>query len=319
MFRGADDLLDALLYLVALLLSFLIIAKAGDIFVDSACAIARGLNVSRAVIGLTIVSFATTLPEFITSNFASVLGNVEIAYGNAVGTCIFNGAFILGVAALISAILVDRERAHEGLVMLGFGVLVTLLALDGGLSPLEGLLLLLALVIFFGLVLRREVKRRKSVRVTWKGGLRRPAFLFILGAIGVVIGARLLIYSGVGIATLFGVPEATIGFTIVAIGTSLPELATAIISSLKGVAELSLGNIIGANILDLSWVLGTAAVINPLTANLRELLFSNFMMLIVMTTILIFMRTGRRITRREGVVLLALYIAYAAGLFIFWH
>lgn len=312
-------MLDALLYLVALLLSFLIIAKAGDIFVDSACAIARGLSVPRAVIGLTIVSFATTLPEFTTSNFASLLGKVEIAYGNAVGTCIFNGAFILGVAALISAISVDRERSHEGLVMLGFGVLVTLLALDGRLSLLDGLLLLLALVIFLRLVLRREVKRRKRVRVTRKGSLRRPVLLFILGAVGVLIGARLLIYSGVGIAALFGVSEATIGFTIVAAGTSLPELATAIISSFKGVPELSLGNIIGANILDLSWVLGTAAMINPLTANLRELLFSNFMMLIVMATILIFMRTGRRITRREGVILLALYMAYVAGLLIFWR
>jgi cation:H+ antiporter len=199
-------LLDALLYLVALLLSFLIIAKAGDIFVDSACAIARGLNVPRAVMGLTIVSFATTLPEFTTSNFASVLGNVEIAYGNAVGTCIFNGAFILGVAALISAISVDRERSHEGLAMLGFGVLVTLLALDGGVSPLDGLLLLLALVIFLRLVLRREIKRRERVRVTKEVCLRRPFLMFILGAVGVLIGARLLIYSGVGIAALFGVP-----------------------------------------------------------------------------------------------------------------
>lgn len=319
MFLGVDDLLDALLYLVALLLSFLIIAKAGDIFVDSACAIARGLSVPRAVIGLTIVSFATTLPEFTTSNFASLLGEVEIAYGNAVGTCIFNAAFILGVAALISAISVHRERLHESLVMLGFGFLVMFLALDGGLGLLDGLLLLLALAIFLRLVLRREVNRRKHVRANRKGGLRRPVLLFILGAAGVVIGARLLIYSGVGIAALFGVSEATIGFTIVAVGTSLPELATAIISSFKGVPELSLGNIIGANILDLSWVLGSAAIINPLTANLQELLFSNSMMLIVMATILIFMRTGKRITRREGIVLLALYIAYASGLFLFWR
>jgi cation:H+ antiporter len=113
--------------------------------------------------------------------------------------------------------------------------------------------------------------------------------------------------------------EATIGFTIVAAGTSLPELATAIISSLKGVPELSLGNIIGANILDLSWVLGTAAIINLLTVNLQELLFSNLVMLIVMAAILIFMRTGRKVTRREGVILLALYTAYAAGLFMFWR
>jgi len=311
--------IEPILYVLALLASFALIAKAGEIFVDSACAIAHRLGVPRAVIGLTLVSFATTMPEFITSFSASSLGNVGMAYGNAVGTCIFNGLFIIGIATLIAVISVHRERLYEGLVMVAFGGLVTVLALDGGLDRFDAIVLLLALVIFLRFVLRRESKREKPVEISKARGLKRPALLFALGAAGIVVGARLLIYGAAGIATLAGISEATIGFTLVAAGTSLPELATAIIASRRGVAELSLGNIIGANILDLSWVLGAAALVSPLVVEARMLIFSNLFMLLAMATILVFMRSGWKITKKEGAALLALYVVYAVCLFVFWR
>ncbi len=311
--------MGAILYLLALLASLALIAKAGNIFVNSACAIARGLGVPKAVIGLTLVSFATTAPEFITSVSAASLGRVEMAYGNAVGTCIFNAVVILGIAALIASILVGRERLHEGFVMLVLGGLVTLLALDGEVDRFDALVLLLVLAVFLRFVLLRESNRVKRAGVVKKSGLKHPAILFLLGAAGIVVGAKLLIYSGVGIAALCGVSEATIGFTLVAAGTSLPELATAIISSYKGAAELSLGNVIGANILDLTWVLGSAALVSPLVVERWQLLFSNLFMILVMATILGLMRARRKITRKGGAGLLALYILYAAGILAFWR
>lgn len=312
-------MIEPVLFILALLASFALIAKAGEIFVDSACAIAHGLGVPKAVIGLTLVSFATTAPEFITSFSASSLGNVGMAYGNAVGTCIFNGLFIIGIAALIAVISVHRERLYEGLVMMAFAGLVTVLALDGGLDRFDAIVLLLMLAIFLRFIMRREANREKPVKISKARGLKRPALLFALGAAGVVVGARLLIYGAAGIATLAGISETTIGFTLVAAGTSIPELVTAIIASRRGVAELSLGNIIGANILDLSWVLGPAALVSPLVVEARMLIFSNLFMLLAMTTILVFMRSGWKITKKKGAVLLALYMVYAACLFAFWR
>lgn len=312
-------MIEIILYLAALLASIALIAGAGNLFVDSACSIARGLGVPRAVIGLTIVSLATTMPELITSTAAAGLGNVGMAYGNAVGTCIFNVA-IVGIVALLIVIPVAKHQLHEGWIMLGFGALVTLLALDGGLSRLEGLLLLLLVAAFLVLITRRESKNRISNKIKPSGGsLRRPTVLFLLGAVGIVIGSRLLIYAGVGIATLIGVSEAAIGFTLVAIGTSIPELATAIISAAKRVPELSLGNIIGANILDLSWVLGMAALINPLPADSQTTHLSNPIMLLIMGVILGVMVAKRKLTRKHGVLLLGIYVAYIVGMFAFWY
>jgi len=182
------------------------------------------------------------------------------------------------------------------------------------------LLLLLLVAVFLALITRRESKNRFSNKIKPSGeSLRRPAALFLLGAVGIVIGSRLLIYAGVGIATLIGVSEAAIGFTIVAIGTSIPELATAIISAVKKVPELSLGNIIGANILDLGWVLGMAALINPLPADAQTTHLSNPLMLLIMGVILGVMVARRKLTRKHGVLLLGIYVAYIVGMFAFWY
>jgi cation:H+ antiporter len=168
------------------------------------------------------------------------------------------------------------------------------------------------MIVFQILVVRRESKRRvknEGLSVS----LRNPVLLFIFGALGVVVGSRLLVYSGVGISSSLGIPEAVIGFTLVAFGTSIPELTTAIISSLKKVPEISLGNIIGANILNLSWVLGAAAMINPIS-KVEGLLLSNLTMFAIMVALLIFMFARRKLHRLEGAGLLGIYLAYLVGL-----
>jgi cation:H+ antiporter len=302
---------ETVLYPIALIASIVIIWKAGDAFVDSACAISYRLGVPRVIIGLTIVSFATTSPEFVTSVWSSLLGNVELAYGNAVGSCIVNVGLILGLAAIIASISVEKERIFEGGAMLGMAGLVTILAWEG-LGQIGGAILFSVMIVFQILVVRRESKRRvknEGLSVS----LRNPVLLFIFGALGVVAGSRLLVYSGVGISSSLGIPEAVIGFTLVAFGTSIPELTTAIISSLKKVPEISLGNIIGANILNLSWVLGAAAMINPIS-KVEGLLLSNLTMFAIMVALLIFMFARRKLHRLEGAGLLGIYLAYLVGL-----
>jgi len=309
--------MSAILYLLTLLAGLASIAIGGNAFVDSACAIARRLGVPRAVIGLTLVSFATTAPEFIASTMAAGMGNVQLAYGNVVGTCIANISLILAIVAVAVMIPVERDRLNEGAIMVGLGGLVTIIAWDGTLSRYEGMGLLLLLVLFLRFIARRE---RRNARIAREGRPRHPAklgrllLLFSLGALGILVGSRLLIYSGMGIAKSLGVSEAVIGFTMVAIGTSLPELVTAIVSAFKRIPELSLGNIVGANILDLTWVLGLSAVIRPLAVGFQAIWFSNLMMFLIMALLLAFMRTGQRLTRGEGWALLALYAFYLVGL-----
>ncbi len=307
------------LLLLALPVGLARIVGGGDAFVDSACALARRLGISRAVIGLTLVSFATTVPEFATSAMAAVMGSGGVAYGNVVGSCIANIALILSIVVVAVGISIERDRLREGAAMLAFATIVVAMAMDGKVSRPEGLGLLLALGLFQGLLAKRGRGKAGEGRAPRADtALPRVILGFLLGAIGIIVGSRLLIYSGVGIARWLGVPEAVIGFTLVAVGTSLPELTTAALSAVKRVPELSLGNIIGANVLDLTWVLGFASALKPVSIGLAEVWFSNLMMLVVMASLLAFMLTGRRLSRWEGVALLALYGFYLAGLAA-WH
>lgn len=310
----------SLLLLLALPVGLALIVVGGNAFVDSACALARRLGVSRAVIGLTLVSFATTTPELATSAMAAAMGSGGVAYGNVVGSCIANIALILSIVVVAVSIPIERDRLGEGAVMLALAAVVVAMAHNGKVSRLEGLSLLLALGLFLGFLVRRGRGAVGEELVLAEGTprLRRLALGFSLGAAGIIVGSRLLIYSGVGIARSLGVPEAVIGFTLVAVGTSLPELTTAAISAIKRVPELSLGNIIGANALDLTWVLGFAATLKPLSIAWAEVWFSNLTMLAIMALLLGFMFTGRRLSRGEGVALLSLYGLYLAGLAA-WH
>lgn len=302
-----------ILYLLVLLMGILIIAKAGDAFVDAACAIARGYGVPQAIIGLTLVSFATTAPEFLTSTMASALGDVDIAYGNAVGSIIANTALILAVTMVAVPILVERERVHDGLVLLGLGAILILLTLNAELSRYEGVGLLLVLGLFLWFVIGREAKREGRSKSGEKLRLMERFLIFGISALGIAIASRMLIYSGVGIAEFFRVPEIVIGLTVIAVGTSIPEFTTAVISAVKKVPELSLGNIIGANILNLVWVLGTSSVIRPLQVDSKSIWFSNPVMLAIIALLLAFMARGR-LKRWHGILFLAIYLSYLIGL-----
>lgn len=316
-------------FVIALVAAILLIAKAGDVFVDSACRIARALGVSQVVIALTLIAFATSAPEFFTSVIAAGLGNVGISYGNVVGSNIVNITPILALAAIYGMAQVSRERVSEGLIMLATGGALAAMALNGVIGPIEGLLLLVIFVLFLRFLLKREIRRKKTKQkiIRKQESLRKLFLIFILGTAGVIIGARLLVFGGAGIAQSalvaagFGVleAEAAVGFTIIAIGTSIPELVTIVISIKKRLPAISVGTIIGSNIFNAALVIGSASLVSTargssLGMDSQAIWFSGPMMLAAMGLLVGFMWGRRRLTRAHGVALLLFYAVYIVGL-----
>ncbi len=316
------------MYLTILLFiaGFALIIKGGDYFVGSSVAIAHYARLPRIVVGTTIVSIATTSPEFIVSTTASVTGQPGIAIGNAVGSAIANIGFILGMMCIIKPIAVNRrEFSFPSFSLLAAALLLTLLTIRLTLSRASGFLLLaLGLSYLFFDYFRH--KRRSSEIVPEETSasyqdprmttLSRAILFFLLGLAMVAIGSRLMVGSAVKIAQSLGVPPIFIGLTLVAIGTSLPELVTAIASFSKGVADLSLGNIVGAGLLNCTVVTGTAAAICPLSMTRMAQVYNLPALLLIVTALIVLARTGGRLSRLDGSILFGLYAAYIVGLIL---
>lgn len=312
--------------LLMLLGGLALIVKGGGFFVAAAVRLAEFLRMPRVVIGSTLVSLATTTPELVVSIMAGLRGASGLAIGNAVGSCICNIGLILGVTALLKNVDVHfRALRTPLLAMFGFGVLLFLMTLDLSLSRWQGALFLAGGVGYFVWDFQQhwrdrkpadiaeavEIKREVS-RARWGWVETRPGTIlqFLFGAVIVVAGSRLLVEGAVGVASRLGVPPIIIGLTVVAIGTSLPELVTAITSSRQAVSDLAVGNVLGANIANLSLIVGTAAVIHDVGLDRLTQLFNFPAMLAIMALLLWMLWTDRRVTRREGAILLAVYAAY---------
>jgi cation:H+ antiporter len=319
-----------IIFIAALVLAILVISKAGNVFVDSACKIARALGVSQTVIALTLIAFVTSAPEFFTSLIAAGLGNVGISYGNVIGSNIINITPILALAAIFGMARVRGGGVGDGLFMLGAGGLLVAMSLDGVVGLAEGVLLLAVFALFLKFVLRRTAEKGVP-NIKKRGRLPKLFALFALGIAGVIVGARLLIFGGAGIAhealEVAGLSrleaEAAIGFTVVAIGTSIPELATIVISIRKRLPEISVGTIIGSNVFNTAFIIGGAALAGvarglPLEVDSQGLFFSNPMMLLSMALLVGFMLGRKKLARRHGVALLGFYVVYLVGLALFY-
>jgi len=321
-------------FILALVVAIVLVAKAGNLFVDSACRIARVLGVSQVMIALTLIAFATSVPEFFTAIMASGLGHVGISYGNVVGSNIINITPILALAAVFGMARIRRGGVGEGLIMLAVGGVLAAMSLNEVIGPIEGLLLLAIFVLFLRFVLKRESARRKSLEIhipKKREGLPKLFLLFIIGTAGILLGSWLLVWGGAGVAQTALVAagltileaEAAVGFTIIAIGTSLPELVTIIISIRKKLPEISIGTIIGSNIFNTALVIGSASLVSAargvsLGIDSQGLWFSNPMMLLSMVLLVGFMWGRKRLTRRHGIALLAFYAFYLTGLALFY-
>lgn len=302
-------------------IGFLVIIKSADFFTSGAEGIAKAFNIPRVIVGLTIVSLATTAPEFTVSVISSYMGVGGIAVGNAVGSCLANIGLVLAVAAIIgTAAIGPRVIKREIPFLIFVSVLLYLFMLDGWLSFLDGLLLCTLLVTFFTYIILRESKARRarSEKVSSSYSIKKDSLRFLLGAAGVVASAKYaIIPSGINIAHFLKVPEVVIGLSMVAIGTSLPELVTAIVASTKKMGELAAGNVIGANILNILWVLGFSSLVSPLAIDTQT---KNIAMpAIIFMTLLIFLfsRTKFKISRNEGLIFFVIYISYITYIFKF--
>lgn len=307
-----------------------LIVKGGEWFVAAAIRIAELLRMPRVVIGGTLVSLTTTAPELVVSIMAGAKGESGLAVGNAVGSCICNIGLILGVAALLRQVDVHPRALRTPLLaMFGFGVALFLMTLDLRLARWQGGLLLAAGLGYFVWDFLRHWRDRKPADVAearvieqereatrWAWFRTRPgtAAQFLTGAAVVVFGSRWLVDGAVGLAAALGVPSIVVGLTVVAVGTSLPELVTAITSSRKSVSDLAVGNVLGANLANLSLIVGAAALIQEVSLDRLTQLFNFPALLAVMGLLLWVLLTGRRVTRREGGLLLVAYGAYLAAL-----
>ena len=304
-----------------LLLSLLMITKGADWFVESAVSISEKSGIPKIIVGATIVSFATTSPEFAVSVTAAYMGHVDLSVGNAVGSAICNIGLVLGLIVAIRAIDVDKHGfVRKGAFMLISGLLLILTTLDGKLSSFDGILLLLVFVgfMYYNYKLQRAVfdgegnQRERTPLLDMK----KDILLFVTGALLVVLGSRILVDA---VAEWLGVPQMLIGLTLVALGTSLPELITAVSSTLKGHQDISIGNILGANIMDITLILGVSSQIRTLEILPQSIIYDFPAMLLIMVLLVIFGITRRKLERWEGGLLLGVYLAYIAGLFIYFR
>lgn len=313
-------LIPILLFCMGLIL----LIRSGGQFVEQAAAIARCLHMPEVLIGATIVSLGTTLPEVMVSARSALGGHGEIAYGNAVGSVICNAALIGGIAAAARPGTVHREKLRLP-VLFFFGTAAVFCVTvygSGWFSRGIGLVLLAVLAVYLGLSAQDMRRGSESAPEPAPGGTPLAArFLWLaVSAVLVAAGAELLVDNGILIAQAAGVPESVIGLTFVALGTSLPELTTTLVSLGRGHSGLSLGNILGANLLNLTLVSGLAAVLQPFgipagTAfggrNLARWLDMPLMLLVMLVLCLPAALKGR-ISRWQGAVLLALYAAFCA-------
>ena len=314
-----------LLNLIVIAIAFVILSKTADFLVDGAIGIAYEFRVPKILIGIVLVGFATTAPEFTVSLISSLEGFPEIALGNAVGSVIADNAFALALGIIVAPAAIgvhSRTLTIYGLFLLAVSVLTFVLVLDGAISRGEGLLLLVLMVGYLAFMFLDEKKRRRvglddhiseDLDDQRKPGtLKQQIARFLIGVVGIIIASRFLVDSAVNTAKIFRVSEAVIGLTIVAIGTSLPEIATCIVASRKGHGDLAFGNILGANLLNLLWIIGVAATARPIGVSQKMIFFSFPSMLFFVMLLLVFAWTGFKLRRWEGLVLFGCYIVYTA-------
>lgn len=315
-----------LLSTTALVASLLVLTLGAELLVRGSVVVARRLRVSSFFIGLTIVGFGTSTPELFTTLIATAKGRVDLAVGNVVGSNIFNIAFILGSTALVTPILVrlDVVRGQAWLVVAISLAPFLALAADRHLTRPMGAFLLATLAAYLWrgyrqgrrdgeAELRAEAKLEEEMAGAFRGrwsGPRGGAAFVALGLLLLVGGSRLLVDSATTLAVAFGVSELAIGLTVVACGTSAPELFTSLVAAVRRQPDLAVGNVLGSNVFNLAGILGLSAVLRPQALHPQVLLLDAPVMLALSVALIPILATGSRISRGEGAFFLGSYAAY---------
>lgn len=306
--------------IVWVVLGLILLVVGGEFLVRASVALSFKFKISKLVIGMTVVSFATSAPELLVSLQAALDGSSDISLGNVIGSNIANIGLVLGITALISPLVVDKNfyKLNWPMMMLLSIVLYFMLQSGNVLDRWEGIALMLSLIIFLVVLIRRSRREPdtdlgdldESLQVT--SGFKLTVWLIIGGA-ALYFGSEWLVFGAKEMAVSFGVSERVISVTMVAIGTSVPELAASVIAALKKEKAISLGNLIGSNIFNIASVLGLTAIIQPIAVNSPQILSSDMWWMMAFAFILmpmIFLPKKMELGRLKGFILLASYLAF---------
>ncbi|MEY2988431.1 MAG: hypothetical protein RJB13_1952 [Pseudomonadota bacterium] len=310
------------LFLASVVLGLFLLVWSADKFVDGASDVARYFGMSPLLIGMVIIGFGTSAPEMVVSAMSSANGSPGIALGNAFGSNITNIALILGLTALLMPINVHSQVLRKELpILLGITALTAGLIADFEVSRLDAVVLLIVFAGLMGWTIKQGLSENKDALgseveaelKTHRAPIKKSIMLLVGGLIVLVLSSRLLVYGAVGIATSIGVSEIIVGLTVVAVGTSLPELASSVIAARKGESDLALGNVLGSNLFNTLAVVGIAGMISP--SAFEPEIFNRDILVMSGLTLLLFLfsygfRGKARIARVEGAILLAAYIGY---------
>ena len=304
------------LAIVFLVIGFVLLVKGADFFVEGSSSIAKKFKVPSIIIGLTIVAMGTSAPETSVSINAALNGNNDIAVSNVIGSNIFNGLVVVGICAFLAGFRTNKDILKRDMpINIAVTAVLCVMLMDGSLNRIEGILLLCGMAAYLAYMIVSALRSREAAEETKTVSLPRSLVFIAGGLAAVIFGGDLVVDKACVIATNFGVSQNFIGLTIIAIGTSLPELVTSIVATRKGDSGLALGNAIGSNLFNILFILGMSSVISPLTV-LPESVIDAAILLVSAVVLLVFARTKHSMSRGEGAVCVLMYIAYTVYLFI---
>ncbi|MBE6923738.1 MAG: calcium/sodium antiporter [Ruminococcaceae bacterium] len=297
---------------ILLIIGFVLLVKGADFFVDGASSVAGKLKVPSLIIGLTVVSLGTSLPEAAVSISASLAGDNGISLGNVIGSNIFNLLMVVGISSIILPVVTDNAVLTRDMpVNIGITAALLVMLLDGNLSRLDAVILLLLLAAYMFILIRSALKNRveeaEQKLLSWP----KSIIFIVAGAAAIIGGGQLVVNSARTIAITLGMGETLVGLTVVAIGTSLPELVTSVVAAKKGDSGIAMGNAVGSCIFNILFILGMAGVIKPMNAE-GSFFIDTAILIGVSALMLLFAITKKRTSRIEGAICVLIYAAYTA-------
>jgi len=300
------------LNIVFLCLGIVLLYYGSEWMVKGSASLALSFSIRPVIVGLTVVAFATSAPELLVSLIAAFKGSEGISLGNILGSNVANIGLVLGASALIKPLVVDRKLVYREVpFMIGASGLFWLVCVDGRLDRMDGFLLLTGLAVFLtiGIVTARQGDIKEDSGPAPKKTLLF-IFLILIGMGGLLVGAKLTVSSAIFFANKFGLSEVFIGLSIVAVGTSLPELATSVVAGARGQHDISIGNVVGSNVFNICLVIGTVGLFNPIPVDIELMRFEFPAMLLFAVMVFIFARTNFTINRLEGLFFVLGFILF---------
>ena len=295
-----------------LIVGFVLLIKGADFFVDGASSIAGKLKVPSLIIGLTVVSMGTSMPEAAVSISASLGGSNGISLGNVIGSNVFNFLMVVGIASIILPIVTDSDILKRDMpINIAITAILFIMLIDGKLSRLDSIILLVLFASYMFILIRSALKNRVEAEETKIMSWTKSLIFVAVGLAAIIGGGNLVVESAKTIAKTLGMGDTLIGLTVVAIGTSLPELVTSVVAAKKGDSGIAMGNVVGSCIFNILFILGMAGTISPMESN-AELLIDTGVLIGVSLMMLLFAFTKKKTGRLEGTACVLVYVAYTA-------